>query len=119
MVHQKMTSVIYVLHEQHLFYHCPDHHMQAQCGKVAIVGKTIKWRPCTYVNHLHVYISCVHVWYLSVQSIHNTNYPDRLGPSGNFVENSTKLICLEITGYRIEYRAVKCYGCPELQIRRG
>jgi len=28
------------------------------------------------------------------------NYPGRLGPSGQFVENSTKLTCLEITGYR-------------------
>jgi hypothetical protein len=27
------------------------------------------------------------------------NYPDPLGHSGNFAENSTKLICLEITGY--------------------
>jgi hypothetical protein len=26
------------------------------------------------------------------------NYPQRLGPSGKFVENSTKLTCLEITG---------------------
>jgi hypothetical protein len=24
-----------------------------------------------------------------------------------------------MTGYRIEYSAVKCYGCLELQIRRG
>ena len=31
------------------------------------------------------------------------NYSDRLGPSGKFVENSTKLTCLEITGYRIQY----------------
>jgi hypothetical protein len=30
------------------------------------------------------------------------NYPNRLGPSGKFVENSTKLICLEITCYRID-----------------
>jgi len=29
------------------------------------------------------------------------NFPDRLGPSGKFAENSTKLRCLEITGYRI------------------
>jgi hypothetical protein len=36
------------------------------------------------------------------------NYPDRLGPSGQFVENSTKLISLEITGYRIS--TVQCYG---------
>jgi hypothetical protein len=42
------------------------------------------------------------------------NYLDRLGLSGNFVENSTKLICLEITGYRIEYSTAKCYGCLEL-----
>jgi hypothetical protein len=32
--------------------------------------------------------------------VRTTNNPDRLDPSGNFVENSTKLICLEITGYR-------------------
>jgi len=31
------------------------------------------------------------------------SYPDRLGPSGKFVENSTILTCLEITGYRIKY----------------
>jgi hypothetical protein len=42
---------------------------------------------------------------------HNSNYPDagysdQLGRSGNFVENCTKLICLEITGYWIEYSAV-------------
>jgi hypothetical protein len=59
----------------------------------------------------------------------NSNYPDssypeadyldRLGPSGNFVDISTKLICLEITCYRIEYSTVKCYDCLELQIRRG
>jgi hypothetical protein len=31
----------------------------------------------------------------------DAGYPDRPGPSGKFVENSTKLTCLEITGYRI------------------
>ena len=31
------------------------------------------------------------------------NYPDRLGPSVKFVENSRKQTCLEITGYRIKY----------------
>ena len=44
------------------------------------------------------------------------NYPDRLGPSGEFVENSTKLTCLEITGFRIRYSTV--LGLLELQIRR-
>jgi hypothetical protein len=47
------------------------------------------------------------------------NYPDQLGPSGNFVDNSTKLICLEITGYQIKYSTVKCYGCLELHIKCG
>jgi hypothetical protein len=47
------------------------------------------------------------------------NYPDRLAPADNFVANSAKLICVEITDYRVEYSTVKCYGCLELQIRRG
>ena len=34
------------------------------------------------------------------------NNPDRLGSSSKFVENSTKLTCLEITGYRIKYNTV-------------
>ena len=47
----------------------------------------------------------------------NAGYPDRLGPSGKFVENSTKLTYLEITGYWIKYSAV--LWLLELQIRRG
>jgi len=47
----------------------------------------------------------------------NSSYPDRLGPSCKFVENSTKLTCLEITGYRIKYITV--FWLLELQIRRG
>jgi len=34
------------------------------------------------------------------------NYPDRLSPSGKFVENSTRLTCFEITGYRIKFSTV-------------
>jgi len=45
------------------------------------------------------------------------NYPDRLGPSGKSVENSKKLTCLEITGYRIKYSTV--LWLTELQIRGG
>jgi len=45
------------------------------------------------------------------------SYPDRLGPSGKFVENSTKLTCLQITGYLIKCSAV--VWLIELQIRRG
>ena len=44
-------------------------------------------------------------------------YPDRLGPSGKFVQNSTKLPCLTITGYRIKYSTV--LRLLELQVRRG
>ena len=40
------------------------------------------------------------------------NYPDRIGPSAKFVENSTKLTCLEIIGYRINLcsRNTNWYG---------
>jgi hypothetical protein len=48
----------------------------------------------------------------------NAHYPVRLGPSsGKLVENCTKLIFLEITGYRIKYSTV--LWLLELQIRRG
>jgi len=40
-----------------------------------------------------------------------------LAPSGKFVENFTKLSCLEITGYRIKYSTV--LWLLELQVRRG
>jgi hypothetical protein len=36
----------------------------------------------------------------------DAGYSDRLGPSGKFVENSSKIYCLEITGYRIKYGTV-------------
>jgi hypothetical protein len=36
----------------------------------------------------------------------NSGYPDRSGPSGKFVENSSKVTCLEITGYRLKYSTV-------------
>ena len=49
--------------------------------------------------------------------IRTANYPDRLVPSGKFVEISTKLTYLEITGYRIKYSTV--LWLLELQIRRG
>jgi len=44
------------------------------------------------------------------------NYPDRLGPSGKFVESSRKRTCLNITGYRIKYSTV--LWLLELHIRR-
>jgi hypothetical protein len=44
------------------------------------------------------------------------NYSDRFGPSSKFIKNSTKLIYLEITGYRIKYSIV--LWLLEFQIRR-
>jgi hypothetical protein len=44
------------------------------------------------------------------------NYPNRLGPSGKSVENSTKLSYFESTGYRIKYSTLRLI---EFQIRRG
>jgi len=45
------------------------------------------------------------------------NYPDRLGLSGKFDENSIKITCLEISGLRIKYCAM--FWLTELQTRRG
>jgi hypothetical protein len=47
----------------------------------------------------------------------NTGYPDWLGPLDKFVDNSTKLTCLEITGYLIKYSTV--LWLLELQMRHG
>jgi hypothetical protein len=55
--------------------------------------------------------------YSETSLIRNANYPDRLGFSDKVVKNSTKLTCLEITGYRIKYSTVLWF--LELQIRRG
>jgi len=49
--------------------------------------------------------------------IRNADYPDQLGPSSKFVENSAKLTFLEITGYQIKYSTV--LGLVELQMSRG
>jgi hypothetical protein len=46
-----------------------------------------------------------------------SNYPDQLGPSGKFIENSTILTFLEITGYQIKYSTV--LWLIELRISRG
>jgi len=70
------------------------------------------------------YLKCINKvsWYSRTPLIRTlviqiANYPGRLGPWGKFVENSTKLTCLEITGYRIKYGTV--LWLLEPQIRRG
>ena len=49
--------------------------------------------------------------------IRNSNYPYRIGSSDEFIENSTKLNCREVTGYRINHSTV--LWLLELQVRRG
>jgi hypothetical protein len=61
------------------------------------------------VTSVDVFTETVNSTYL------DAGYPDYLGPSGRFVENSTKLTCLEITGHRIKYSTV--LWLLELQIR--
>jgi hypothetical protein len=47
----------------------------------------------------------------------NSIYPDRLGTSEKFVENSTKLTFREITFHQIKYSTV--FWLLELQIKGG
>jgi len=54
------------------------------------------------------------LWKLVIRTANN---PERLGSSGKFVGNSTKLTCLEITDYRIKCNTA--LRLLELQIRRG
>jgi hypothetical protein len=51
------------------------------------------WSPCIHIS----------IWQNSTHP--DAGCPDRLGPSGKFVENSTKLTWLEITCYQIKYSA--------------
>ena len=74
---------------------------------------------CTYLTVQHHWsptwlcINAVSLEYSGIPIIRTlliriNNYPDQLGPSGKFVENSIKLNYLKITGYRIKY--IQCYG---------
>ena len=62
-------------------------------------------------------LKCSRTPFVRTLVIRIANYPDRLGPSCKYVENSTKLTCLGITGYRVKYS--KVLWLLELQIRRG
>ena len=53
-------------------------------------------------EHLNLLLCTVELHLSGHLVIRIANCPDRLGPSGKFVENYTKLTCLEITGYRIK-----------------
>jgi hypothetical protein len=54
---------------------------------------------------------------IRVLVIRIAKYPDWLGPSGIFIENSTKLTYFVITGYRIKNRTA--LWLVQFQIRRG
>ena len=72
----------------------------------------IKWTRLAY--NYNIYSSTPVIRTLVIR---NANYPDRLSPSDKCAENSTKLTCLEIIGYRIKYSTV--LWLLELPIRRG
>jgi len=54
-------------------------------------------------EHFTVFV-CLKIQYTSAYP--EAVYLDRRGPSGKFVENPTKLTCLDITCYQIKYSAV-------------
>ena len=64
---------------------------------------------CMYVRtymptYIHTYTHThTHTHIQQNSNYPDADYPDLLGPSGKFVENSTKLTFLEITGYRVKY----------------
>ena len=64
----------------------------------------------------------LNIWSLKIKQYkvqQNSTNPDAgcPGPSGKFVENSTKPTCLEIAGYRTKYSTV--LWLLELQLRLG
>ena len=69
-------------------------------------------------NHYRFYCNCCDLSALVAFTVElHAGYPDRLGCSGKFVENYSKLTCFKITGYRIKYS--KVLWLLELQIGRG
>jgi len=79
-------------------------------------GKTAIYSPVLFPRHelkCHKYRRTP---LLRTLVIRIANYPDRPGSLGKFVEKTTKLTCLEITGYRIQYSTV--LWLLELQIGR-
>ena len=72
--------------------------------------------PVSLFKQIYIYI------YSTTPLIRNlviriANYPERFGVLDKCVENSKKLTCLEITGYRIKYSTV--LWLLEIQIKRG
>ena len=73
----------------------------------------VKWPKTVTNEELRNATKQIQIQYNSIYPEH----PDRLGPSGRSVENSTKLTILDITSYRIKYTTV--LWRLELQFRRG
>ena len=75
----------------------------AKIKNVSLLGLLDPDRPCT----------------IELYTYPDAGYPDRLGPSRkySYVENSTKLTCLEITCYRMKYSTV--FWLLEFHIRSG
>ena len=77
----------------------PSH--RSKDKKVSLLGLIDPDRPCT----------------LELCTYPDAGYPDWFGLSRKYVENSRKLTCLEITGYRRKYSRV--LWLLALQIRSG
>jgi hypothetical protein len=69
-------------------------------------------------TYLHTYINTYVLKYINIYNstllirlmvIGIDNYPHKFSSSGKFVENSTKLTYLKITGYRTKYSTVMAY----------
>ena len=87
-----------------------NQNMQCYFVMEHVVNKCIKK---THTTHTHTHTHT----FIRKPVIRIANYPYQLGRSDKFVENSTKLTCLEITGCRNKYSTL--LWLLELQIRRG
>ena len=72
----------------------------------------LKRRTCNVVKILDPIPILIYSHQLIAQNSNcpDAGYPEQLGSSGKFIQNSKKLTCLEITGYQIKYSTVQCYG---------
>jgi len=103
------------------------HRILLNCTSALIRGgqhKPHRFALCSFLNIPRTFFAykqifslafCFQIQYNSTYP--DAGYPDRHGPSGTFVKNSTELTCHEITGYRIKHSTV--LWLIQRQIRSG
>lgn len=82
-----------------------------------ISNEAIGNRTCDHPFIIMCYANYIRTPLFRTLVVRMANHSERFGPSGKSVKYSSKLNCLEITGYRIEYSAA--LWLLELPIRRG